>query len=62
MNKTLSRRLDRLTERVLPSGPPRMIRVVYVSPNGVEENGALIDVGGRGPRPACAAGGRSGLA
>ena len=46
MNKSLSRRLDRLTDRVLPSGPSQMIQIVYVSPNGVEENGPLVEVGG----------------
>ena len=52
MNKTLGNRLDRLAARLLPSGPPLFLQIVYVSSDGRKENGPLLQVGGGTPTTA----------
>ncbi len=46
MNRTLSRRLDRLAARVLPVGEPLKIQIQYVSPDGEVTDGPLVTIGG----------------
>lgn len=41
MSKTLSKRLDRLEERLLPDGPPRCWQILYVSHEG-RETGPIL--------------------
>lgn len=40
MNRTLSRRLERLEGRMLPVGNPKIIHVTYVNPDGTQAPGA----------------------
>ena len=42
MSRALSKRLDRLEERLQPEGPPRCWQIVYVSHEGTE-NGPIIE-------------------
>jgi len=54
IDRNLSRRLERLEALVIPTGPPQVIQIVFVSPNGDEEPGPTIEiqagpVGEKGP-------------
>ena len=41
MNRTFSKRLERLETRALPPGEPLVIRVQFVSPGGIVEDGPV---------------------
>jgi len=54
ISRNLSRRLERLEALVIPTGPPQVIQIVFVSPNGEDEFGPTIEiqaapVGSKGP-------------
>ena len=52
ISRNLSRRLERLEAVVIPTGPPQVIQIVFVSPKGEEEPGPTIQaapVGEKGP-------------
>ena len=54
ISRNLSRRLERLESLVIPTGPPQVIQIVFVSPNGEKELGPAIEiqtapVGAKGP-------------
>ena len=42
INRNLSRRLERLEALVIPTGPPHVIQIVFVSPNGEDELGPRL--------------------
>jgi hypothetical protein len=45
INRTLSKRVQKLEERLIPTEEPRLIHIVYVSPDGTRTDG--YTVGGR---------------
>ena len=54
ISRNLSRRLERLEALVIPTGPPHVIQIVFVAPNGEEEPGPTFEiqaapVGEKGP-------------
>jgi hypothetical protein len=44
MSKALSRRLERLEEEMKPVGEPKVIQVVFVSPDGTKKNGPRFEI------------------
>ena len=42
INRTLSKRVQKLEERLIPTEEPRAIHVVYVSPDGSVEDGYTV--------------------
>jgi hypothetical protein len=44
ISRNLSRRLERLEALVISTGPPHVIQIVFVSPNGEEELGPAIEI------------------
>ena len=44
ISRNLSRRLERLEALVIPTGPPHVIQIVFVSPNGEDELGPRIEI------------------
>ena len=50
INKTLARRLEQLEERMLPTGEPMIINVVYVNPDGSVDGEPLrVEIPACGP-------------
>ncbi len=50
MKKSLSRRLERLEERMIPIGEPMTIDVVFIKPDGTEAPGGFsIEIPSHGP-------------
>jgi hypothetical protein len=44
MTKTLSRRLERLEEQMMPAGEPTVLQIVAVDSNGNRTNGPRFEV------------------
>jgi hypothetical protein len=44
MSKTVARRLERLEEETLPVGEPKVIQVVFVSPDGTRKDGPRFEI------------------
>ena len=42
INRTLSKRVQKLEERLIPTEEPRVSHVVYVSPDGSVEDGYTV--------------------
>ncbi len=50
INKTLARRLEQLEERMLPTGEPMIINIVYVNPDGSVDGEPLrVEIPACGP-------------
>jgi hypothetical protein len=43
ISRNLSRRLERLEDLVIPTGPPHVIEIVFVSANGEKELGPRFE-------------------
>jgi hypothetical protein len=41
INRTLSRRLERLEEQMIPTGEPKVIHVVFINPDGTQAPGTF---------------------
>jgi hypothetical protein len=49
-SRNLSKRLERLEERMLPAGEPLIVQIQFVSPDGTVEDGPQVIVPGAGGR------------
>ena len=49
-SRNLSKRLERLEERMLPAGEPLILQIQFVSPGGTVEDGPQVIVPGAGGR------------
>jgi hypothetical protein len=44
ISRNLSRRLERLEERVIPTGVPSVLEVIFVSPDGTKTPGPIFEL------------------
>jgi hypothetical protein len=51
IGRTLAKRLDRLETRMLPSGEPMIMQIVFVAADGTEADGPRFVIPGAGGRP-----------
>ena len=51
INRTLSRRLQKLEDRLIPNDEPIVIHIKYVSPDGTVKDGPRITCLGSPPTP-----------
>jgi hypothetical protein len=51
INRTLSKRVQKLEARLIPTDEPMVIHIKYVSPDGTVEDGPRITCGGSPPTP-----------
>lgn len=42
--RNIPRRLERLEEETMPVGKPKMIQIVFVSPDGTEKDGPRYEI------------------